>query len=107
MSTHTQTIDHTVYIPRAERGVWRDTTHRPARLFEDKPGTWEEWNVIPDEHPSADVYRAETLPEITIFRWRSSGTFTVVYLFDGIRASMDASTWYDAVRTAYTYTQKD
>lgn len=101
-------IDRTAYIPRDERGKWRDTTHRPVRYAEDAPGTWEEWKTIDDESPVANVVQAETLPSIRIYQWRSTGTYTTYWTPEpGVRASINSSTWFDAVSAAYAYTKEN
>lgn len=94
-------VDRTTFLPRADRdGYGRDCTHRPARWDDTVTEVWE---TIDDSHPTAIVYRAATLPGVEILRWASTGTFTVVRSVNGIRASIDAHAWFDAVSAAYAY----
>lgn len=103
-----QIVDRTTYIPTAERGEYgRDCTHRPAHWDD---AVSEAWEVIDDYIPTATAYRAANLPGIIILNWRAGeipGALTVVRNVDGIRASIDASTWFDAVSAAYAYAAWD
>ena len=99
-----QIVDRTTYIPRDSReGYGRDCTHRPARWDD---AVSEVWEVIDDYIPTATAYRAANLPGIIILNWRAGeipGALTVVRNVDGIRASIDSTTWWDAVSAAYGY----
>lgn len=92
----------TVYVPHAER-TYRDEAVRPARIFEDDPATIDRWEEVPDASPVATYWRAATIPDVTIICWTAYGTFSVRREADGVRTSIDASTWDEAVRGAYAY----